>query len=239
MMRPSLVAKRPVQQAMAANHAAAELYHEGFQVTSWDVWIRFFEPPQDVWLYVGKEYNKHTKDKLQGVPQRPGATTTTVQWMVIKSDAGDFEAEAPVGSATFEIRMEGIQCRYWEAWLMINKYEAGREPHGISQWWKGVKKRTTETVKKALNASLSKRIGLCPRQLDKYWLSRTIKRSTHFRSEGYVISNSEKCQFLSNQHPKVTEYDKLAQVRYSEILRFRLQRIPVPRWAQTLDPPSI
>ena len=181
MMRPSPVAKRPVQQAVVANHVAAELYHEGLQVTSWDVWIRFFEPPQDAWLYVGKEYNKHTKDKLQGVPQRPGVTTTTVQWKVTKSDAGDFEAEAPVRSATFEIRMEGIQRRHWEAWFMINKYEAGREPHGVNQWRKGdVKKRTKEVVKKALNTSLSERIGSSTsRQLDKFRLSRTFKSSTH------------------------------------------------------------
>ena len=46
MMRPSLVAKRPVQKAMVAHHVAAELHHKGFRVTSWDVWIRLVELPR-------------------------------------------------------------------------------------------------------------------------------------------------------------------------------------------------
>ena len=44
-------------------------------------------------------------------------TAATVQWTVFESDSGDFDAEAPVGSAIYEVRSEGIQCRYWEAWL--------------------------------------------------------------------------------------------------------------------------
>ena len=40
------VAKRPVQQAMVAHHVAAELHHNGFRVTSWDVWIRLVELPR-------------------------------------------------------------------------------------------------------------------------------------------------------------------------------------------------
>ena len=45
MMRISDVTKRPVQQAVVLRHGAAELYHEGFNVTSWDVWIRMVELP--------------------------------------------------------------------------------------------------------------------------------------------------------------------------------------------------
>ena len=57
---------------------------------------------------------KHAEDNLRRVTQR---TAATVQWMVFESDSGDFDAEAPVGSANYEVRSEGIQCRYWEAWL--------------------------------------------------------------------------------------------------------------------------
>ena len=62
---------------------------------------------------------KHAEDSLRRVTQR---TAATVQWMVFESDSGDFDAEAPVGSAIYEVRSEGIQCRFWEAWL--NEYTA-------------------------------------------------------------------------------------------------------------------
>ena len=39
MMRPSLIAQWPVQQAVADSHGAAESYHEECQWTQWDVWI--------------------------------------------------------------------------------------------------------------------------------------------------------------------------------------------------------
>ena len=45
MMRIAEVTKRSVQQAVVISHGAAELYHEGFNVTSWDVWIRMVELP--------------------------------------------------------------------------------------------------------------------------------------------------------------------------------------------------
>ena len=45
MMRIADVTKRSVQQAVVLSHGAAELYHKGFNVTSWDVWIRMIELP--------------------------------------------------------------------------------------------------------------------------------------------------------------------------------------------------
>ena len=69
---------------------------------------------KDKWLNNDREREKHAKDNLQCVTQQ---TVATVQWMVLESGSGDFDAEAPVGSANYEVRSEGIQCRYWEAWL--------------------------------------------------------------------------------------------------------------------------
>ena len=57
--------------------ASFELQSEDMQLHKWDVW-----------LSDGKGINKHIKDNLQCVPQRTGVATATVQWMVLKSDAG-------------------------------------------------------------------------------------------------------------------------------------------------------
>ena len=160
------------EEEAPVSSASFEIRCEDIQLHKWDVWLNN-----------GRESNKNIKDKLQCLPQWTGVTTTAVQWMVLKSDAGDFNAEAPVGSVTFEIRMKGIQCRYWEAWLMVNKYNPEQEPHGIPQWWKWEKKRTTEIEKKVLNASLSELIGLSPRHLDNCWLMKTIKQSTYFNAK--------------------------------------------------------
>ena len=45
MTRLPFVTIRSVQQAVVLFHGAAESYHEGFNVTSWDVWIRMVELP--------------------------------------------------------------------------------------------------------------------------------------------------------------------------------------------------
>ena len=39
MMRPSVIAQWPVQQAVVDSHGAAESYHEECQWTQWEVWI--------------------------------------------------------------------------------------------------------------------------------------------------------------------------------------------------------
>ena len=159
--------------------ASFELRRECIQLHQWDVW-----------LSDGKGINKHIKDNLHCVPQRSGVTNATVQWMVLKSDAGDFDAEAPVGSATCEIRKEDIQYRYWEAWLIGNNYNADSELHGTSQCWRGEKKRNKETEKKTVNGSISEPLRLSSMQLDNRWLLITAKRSIYFRVEGSEINTT-------------------------------------------------
>ena len=85
----------------------------------------------DVGLIDEKANSNDAKDKLQNVPQRIAATTATIHWMVFKSNAGNFEAEAPVGSASCEIQKEGTLCRYWEGWLTNKRYfQADDAPQG-------------------------------------------------------------------------------------------------------------
>ena len=89
-------------------------------IRTWDVWLlrklNCIPAAKGIDKRSNKEEGraKHAEDNLQHVTQR---TAATVQWMVFESDSGDFDAEAPVGSANYEVRSEGIQCRYWEAWL--------------------------------------------------------------------------------------------------------------------------
>ena len=166
--------------------AEAPVGSASYEVRRGDIQCRFWE----AWLSDGKGINKHIKENLQCVPQRSGATNATVQWMVLKCDAGDFDAEAPVGSATCEIRKEDIQYRYWEAWLKGNNYNADRELHGTSQCWRGEKKRNKETEKKKVNGSISESLRWRSLQLDNRWIIITAKRSIYFRVEGSEINTT-------------------------------------------------
>ena len=120
--------------------------------------------------------------------------------MVLKCDAGDFDAEAPVGSATCEIRKEDIQYRYWEAWLKGNNYNADRELHGTSQCWRGEKKRNKETEKKKVNGSISESLRWRSLQLDNRWRLITAKRPIHFRVEGSEINTTATKSLSVFQH---------------------------------------
>ena len=92
----------------------------GFYLNHWDVGVIDENANSD-----------NAMDKLHNVPQRIAATTATIHWMVFKSDAGNFDAEAPVGSASREIRREGTLCRYWEGWLTNKRYfRADDAPQG-------------------------------------------------------------------------------------------------------------
>ena len=90
---------------------------------TWDVWLMSGQcrtRPTYNWGALqnkGKGRHDDVKDKLQSVPQRTTATVVSVQWMVFKSNAGYFDAEDPVGSASYGRRTKGTLCRYWETWL--------------------------------------------------------------------------------------------------------------------------
>ena len=109
-----------VEETFNVSSGGQQFTTEEHPVRSWDVWLpgRQICIPADEglvnWSEDEEERDKQPKDKLQRVTQQ---TAATVQWMVFESDSGDFDAEAPVGSASYEVRREGIQCRYWEAWL--------------------------------------------------------------------------------------------------------------------------
>ena len=124
-----------VEETLNVSSGGQQFMTDEYPVRTWDVWLlgRQIYIPADEgpvnWSEDEEKRDKHAKDNLQRVTQR---TAATVQWMVFESDSGDFDAEALVGSASYEVRREGIQCRFWEAWLNVRTTQLCRAiyPYG-------------------------------------------------------------------------------------------------------------
>ena len=109
-----------VEETFNVSPGGQQFITDEHPVQTWDIWLKgklFCIPAEKgskIWLEDEEERDKHDNVKRLRVTQR---TTGLVQWMVFKCDSGDFDEEAPVGSASHEAQGDRIQCRYWEAWL--------------------------------------------------------------------------------------------------------------------------